>query len=187
MTSLQKTEANRRNARKSTGPSTPQGKAIAAKNAICHGLTANQVTAPGEDPEAFSAFAEDMAGDLAPLGPVEEALAERIAVCAWRLRRVARLEAAHATFQAQHAARAIAEGFAGWSEGLSEVGVEGHMVPLRAEVLTTLSRYEGGIERSMFKAFHELERMQARRAGEAVDPPRMVDVDVAVRRVDDGE
>ena len=40
MISPEKREANRNNARKSTGPKSPEGKARSARNAVTHGLTA---------------------------------------------------------------------------------------------------------------------------------------------------
>ncbi|MDZ4799282.1 MAG: hypothetical protein SGI92_14055, partial [Bryobacteraceae bacterium] len=40
MTSQKQAEANRRNAEKSTGPRTPQGKTTAAANSTTHGATA---------------------------------------------------------------------------------------------------------------------------------------------------
>ena len=43
--------ANRRNARKSAGPKTPQGKATASMNALRHGLRARKVVIPGEKQE----------------------------------------------------------------------------------------------------------------------------------------
>lgn len=91
-TSPAKIEANRRNAQKSTGPKTDKGKAIAKRNALKHGLLAREVVVTEgnakESPKEFRALLEALLQDLAPAGPLEEMLVERIAVCYWRLRRV---------------------------------------------------------------------------------------------------
>lgn len=47
-----------------------------------------------------------------------------------------------------------------------------------ADALTKLSRYEIAIEKSLYKALHELQRLQAVRAGQLVQPPTVVDVNV---------
>ena len=46
-------QANRQNAQKSTGPRTPQGKAVVAQNALKHGLLARQAVIVGEDQGQF--------------------------------------------------------------------------------------------------------------------------------------
>jgi len=46
---------------------------------------------------------------------------------------------------------------------------------------TALSRYEGAIERGLYKALHELERLQRLQAGEAVPAPHAVDVNMDMR------
>ena len=46
--------------------------------------------------------------------------------------------------------------------------------------LIKLSRYEASLERSLYKALHQLERLQAARTGQPVEPPIAIDVDVAV-------
>ena len=56
MTSLKQIEANRRNALKSTGPTTPEGKERSRRNALRHGLTAETVIAALEDAEDYQAF-----------------------------------------------------------------------------------------------------------------------------------
>lgn len=90
--------ANRRNAKKSTGPRTPRGKARAARNALKHGLLARDVVVntphAAEDAADFDALLADLLAELQPKTVVEETLVERIATCYWRLRRVQRLEGA---------------------------------------------------------------------------------------------
>ena len=53
MATTNQIEANRKNAQKSTGPKSAQGKADVAKNATKHGLTAQNVIIKGENPEEF--------------------------------------------------------------------------------------------------------------------------------------
>jgi hypothetical protein len=50
MTSLRRLEANRENARRSTGPRTEEGKRRSRRNAVRHGLTAETVIEVLEDP-----------------------------------------------------------------------------------------------------------------------------------------
>src|ERR1019366_3152697 len=49
-----------------------------------------------------------------------------------------------------------------------------------AEPFKNLERHEAALSRSMQRTLHELERLQARRAGEHVPAPVVVDVDVSV-------
>jgi hypothetical protein len=51
---------------------------------------------------------------------------------------------------------------------------------LEPEVLDKVARYESGLERSLFRALHELQRIQAARAGVIVPPPAAMDVDLTV-------
>jgi hypothetical protein len=88
-------EANRRNALVSTGPKTIEGKAQSARNALRHGLACALPVVPGlERVEDWEAYRDGILDSLAPAGALEEALAERIALCSWRLQRVARYETA---------------------------------------------------------------------------------------------
>jgi hypothetical protein len=93
MSTKRQIAANRRNARKSTGPKTAAGKDRAKGNALKHGLTAAQITVFDERPEDFESLYSGLLAALIPSGALEEQLVERIVVCAWRLRRVYRIEA----------------------------------------------------------------------------------------------
>ena len=92
MASAAQVRANRSNARKSTGPRTAEGKERASQNAVRHGLLAREAVIVGEDPTEFDAYREGMLATLAPVGPVEEMLAERVVGLSWRLRRAERLQ-----------------------------------------------------------------------------------------------
>lgn len=91
-----KLAANRRNARKSTGPRTAAGKARSRLNALKHGILASEaVIRAGEGAEeavAFERLLEALREDLAPSGALEELLVEKLAVITWRWRRVLRFE-----------------------------------------------------------------------------------------------
>jgi len=93
MTSERQQISNQMNAQSSTGPVTAAGKAAAAQNAMKHGLSAQQGNiAFWEDPQAYSALQATIQRDLAPVGAMEMALADRIVQILWRESRINRLE-----------------------------------------------------------------------------------------------
>jgi hypothetical protein len=59
-----------------------------------HGLLCRDVVLPGEDAEAFEDVRNRVWADLAPSGPVEELLTDRVVNAMWRLRRLERVECA---------------------------------------------------------------------------------------------
>jgi hypothetical protein len=87
MTSFRQIEANRRNARKSTGPTTEEGKQRSRCNAIRHGLTAETVIGALEDAEDYKAFEAAIIADYDAQSAVERELVLRLASLLWRLRR----------------------------------------------------------------------------------------------------
>ena len=93
MTSDKQTQADRRNALKSTGPTTPEGKAAASQNALTHGLLSREVLLPGEDGAALAELSGRLREELRPAGELEGLLVERVIAAAWRLRRLGRVEA----------------------------------------------------------------------------------------------
>ena len=93
MVSSKQLEANRANARKSTGPRSQGGKARSRLNAVTHGLTARQLVVGAEKPEEFDAFREALFADLEPSGALQCELVDEVARSMWRLRRIPVLEA----------------------------------------------------------------------------------------------
>ena len=93
MTSFRQIEANRRNARLSTGPVTEEGKNRSRRNAIRHGLTAETVIDALEDAEDYAAFEMAVTADYDAQSAVERELVLRLASVLWRLRRATAIEA----------------------------------------------------------------------------------------------
>src|SRR3974390_113809 len=87
MSSLKQIAANRRNALKSTGPTTEEGKEHSRCNAVRHGLTAETVIADLEDAEDYQAFEATVIADYDAQTAVERELVLRLASVLWRLRR----------------------------------------------------------------------------------------------------
>src|SRR5262245_37177102 len=103
MTSEARIEANRRNAKKSTGPRTEAGKRKSSQNALKHGLTAVTAAPPAAPGEVEGEYQERLAfwvDDLKPCNVLELAMVERACRSTWKLDRCARYEAAAANRRA---------------------------------------------------------------------------------------
>src|SRR5262245_21199290 len=80
--------ANRRNAQKSTGPQTPEGKAKSCKNALKHSFCSTDIFIEGEDPIEYLRFRIDMLRFTRPRNILEEQFAEQIIRGSWKLKRL---------------------------------------------------------------------------------------------------
>jgi hypothetical protein len=92
MTSHRQFEANRRNARMSTGPRTEEGKRQSRRNAFRHGLTAETVIEILEDIDDYQAFEATIIADYDARTAVERELVLRLASLLWRIRRATAIE-----------------------------------------------------------------------------------------------
>jgi hypothetical protein len=101
MTSFKQIEANRRNALKSTGPTTAEGKQRSRCNAVRHGLTAATVIGALEDAEDYKAFEAAITADYDAQSAVERELVLRLAGLLWRLRRATTMETGLFEIQAE--------------------------------------------------------------------------------------
>jgi hypothetical protein len=92
MTTPKQTEATRRNAQKSMGPRTREGKAASRMNALSSGLCAVTPLLPGESPGEFADLAADLYAHFDPEPGMESTLVQHLVLLLWRLGRVYRVE-----------------------------------------------------------------------------------------------
>ena len=138
------------------GPKTAAGKARVGFNALTHGIASARLVVPGESPTEWEMSRQGIVDALGPAGPVELALAERVAITLWRLRRVAAYETA-AIAERQHLATASAR-----------------LLPHPLDI-DKIIRYEAHLNRQLYQALHQLEAMRAERHGQ---PSPLLRVDV---------
>lgn len=94
MNTLKRIEANRLNARKSTGPRTAGGKPANCLNAIKHGILAIDPVILGEDPARFDALRASHFDCFQPAHPDEVVLLASMVRAAWSLERSSNVETA---------------------------------------------------------------------------------------------
>ena len=85
--------ANRRNAMKSTGPRTPEGKANSSQNRLAHGLCSSTLLIRGESQEEFDTLHTAIVDAYRPATLEEQMLTDQLAEAQWRLNRARRVEA----------------------------------------------------------------------------------------------
>ena len=164
MISQRQQDANRRNAAKSHGPKTPEGRAAVRMNALKHGFTAAEIILPTvEEKIDFEQFRFAFEADLQPVGPVEQVLVEDIVISRWRLNRIRKMEPGFFSLRLEVMNDRIQDDFA-------HLAPEAHLALIvrddaqSSNTLGKMSRYEVRFERSFYKALKELQRLQALRA-----------------------
>jgi hypothetical protein len=187
MTTAAKLAANRHNALRSTGPRTPAGKDASSSNALQHGLLSREVLLQDESVDDLVAFRRRLLDELRPVGELEELLSDRVVTSAWRLRRILKVETEVFAAERRGFPRHDNPIFDGMEQTRTDLGVGHAFLGEGGENFVKLSRYEAGIERALFRALHELQRLQAARAGEPVPLPVAVDVDVSLQGSTDPE
>jgi hypothetical protein len=160
--SEKKLQTNRENAKKSTGPKTPEGKARSSQNAVKHGLLARQILINDDDPnekaEEFDRLLSDLVDELQPQGRLQSLCVQRIAVCYWRLRRAYRFEAQSLRHQRK-------EEFSPFEELAQNIAGRkpepfARILPYQ-EQITLLVRYESMIDRQLNKAMTQLQKLKS--------------------------
>jgi len=169
--------ANRRNAKKSTGPRTKLGKTIASRNAQKHGLTAQTTVIHSESQAEFDIHRDHLLTDLKPVGPMESILAMRIVDLTWRLRRAKRFRTAAINTMNKNNVPSpltkLTESMKRRALGQSPPTDDPHVSKEDLElgrliikdfsnerVIDHLSLHERRIENSLYKTNHEFHRLQ---------------------------
>jgi hypothetical protein len=93
MASQAQISANRSNATLSTGPRTPEGKAVSSQNSLKFGLTAKQIVLPGENVADFEDLLAGILQQVDPANDCERMFAQDIAAAKWRVDRIERIKA----------------------------------------------------------------------------------------------
>ena len=93
MATQKQLDANRRNAKKSTGPRTTEGKLRSRMNSLKHGLGAVHVSLPHEDPSEYHQARAQLIESWQPANTQELMLVDTIAAAWIRMQRAARFEA----------------------------------------------------------------------------------------------
>ena len=87
MATIRQIQANRANAKRSTGPASETGKKASSQNAVRHGLIARAVVLKAESTERFEELLASFVAEFQPATANEHALVETLAVARWRLMR----------------------------------------------------------------------------------------------------
>ena len=140
MASQLQIEANRRNSQLSTGPRTPEGKAVSRFNAMKSGIHAQAQVIPGEDADELEALAQGYHQQFRPATPLEGFLVDSLIHADWQLRRLHRVEAQLWAFP--------------------DSAPLGDTYRRQLDVFTRLQRRIDSAERSYYRALAQLQRYQ---------------------------
>src|SRR5215510_15504441 len=170
MSSPKQIDANRRNALKSTGPITPEGKERSRRNAVQHGLTAETVIAVLENSEDYEAFEAAVISDYSAETAVERQLVLRLASTLWRLHRATGMETAIFDSATENA-RSLSKSTSAFNFDAKTALADGflHLATLPSFALDRLSRYEYVLWRQARQIIFTLESLRRRKS----EPKRM--------------
>ncbi len=180
-------KANRQNAKKSTGPRTPEGKARSSKNALKHGLLARDAVMADEDPAEYDRQLQILEENLFPKNAIEFELVTQIADSRWRLRRITRIEAGLTTYQYHGTDRSTRERYPDTvvPGRNGENQLLGKSMQDHTQALHNLARYRTMTSRDITRALRmirqlrkdEFECKENRAANGAIHRPTVTDPD----------
>ena len=167
-------DANRRNAQKSTGPRTPQGKDRSSRNSLIHGLTAQKHFLSGEDPADLADLLDRFRAEWRPATETQESLVERMAAAHWRLRHFVALEAG--IFNLTLEISPLPEQFN--QQGRTDpLAWAFHVNCMQGDHFSRLARYEAHLQRDFSRCLRELQKLQAGPPAETEAPGISLEID----------
>ncbi|HUI55261.1 MAG TPA: hypothetical protein VLY04_09830 [Bryobacteraceae bacterium] len=153
MSTIRRIEANRLNAQKSTGPRSPEGKAVVRMNALKSGIDAQSTIIRGENPAELETLTNEYLEAHSPLTPQERFYVDILIRCDWQLRRLTRADAQIWEYQYDSFSR------------MPEDCPLGKIYVCTDRTFARLQRRMKDIERSYRDAARELDRLQSGGAG----------------------
>jgi hypothetical protein len=160
MATLKQLEANRRNARNSTGPRTETGRAASNANALKSGIYSTREVLPDEDPAELEALSREYHDHFQPATPDERDLVDDLVSYTWFKRRFRRIEV---VMLAVDAATVFRE---------STVSITGQVYDRNSSHLARLQTRINAAHRNYRQSLADLvARQEARRAAELREPP----------------
>ena len=146
--------ANRQNAKKSSGPRTPKGKTRTAQNALKHGLLAQDSVIPSEEAADFDNHLTAIEDSYLPRNRVEKEIVRQIADVMWRMQRLSRIESAAIAVSIERTRdvqkRLYPDRMKEGHEG--EVQLLGTSMLNASKFLNNLARYDGHLSRRFFRS-----------------------------------
>jgi len=172
-------ETSTARAQRSGGPRTKQGKERSRHNAVKHGLVARGLTEL-DDSDAYESLVQRLMKAKRPVGDIEKFCVRRIAFHMTRLERAEKLEAEFITGELHPRLKgpSILDILAPETQVI-EPGLPAAIGALSVvNLVAGFQRYEGVLENKLYRAIHELERLQRMRRGENVPAPQALDLSV---------
>jgi len=171
-----KIAANRLNGQRSRGPTNTTSTRF---NATKHGLLAVGITEL-DDADGYRTILSDLIPELNPVGVREMFLVESMALNMVKSKRARRLEAEYITSELNppiHGPNVLGDDLELFKGALLDPGLPAALTFVSAQRLVSIyQRYETAIDLRLFRALHELERLQRMRKGERLAAPVAVDV-----------
>lgn len=167
--SLTKTESNRINAKKSTGPITPSGKAAIKFNALKLGIYTKDVVLPTEDPAQYRELLAAFRHEYQPETPTEIYLIENAVTSIWRRRRVQAAEVGLQDLQRCEQSAQLLDSFEHISTN-AEMANAMRADYTNARMLSDLWRHDARLERSITRSLKEIQRRKDLRPNEPDSP-----------------
>lgn len=160
-------EVNRQNS-KLGEVKTEAGKAVSKYNALKHGILTQGILMSGKSEQELEDLGQRVREELRPANEMEMILVERIISNTWRLRRALRGER-----------EMIEEDIDGLYSGKKSFGQALSVDFANSDSYGKFTRYETCLERGIYRALHELQRLQAARNGGKIPAPAAIDVDIS--------
>jgi hypothetical protein len=157
MATQKQIEANRRNAQKSTGPKTQEGKSKSKFNALKHGMAATVAVLPHEDQVSYDELRQSLIESYQPANGAELMLVDLVAINYWRLLRARRVETA--TMDLHIRAYKRRHGVSALPAMDDDSGIATAFADPN-NALENINRYQTNVERAYHRAVEALRMMQ---------------------------